>query len=164
MTADETGGPWWASGGRADQGIDDQDPFGAHQQARRGGPDDDPAAASGDEAAGQQPGDDLGALAGEAVDLLARLATEAARRFGRTGGDPDRAAPRTEEDLVGPHPDGSVCDACPVCIGLRAVQRARPDVVTHLSEAAHHVTLAMQAFADAQARSDEGLQHIDIDP
>lgn len=163
MTADDTAGPWWASGGRPDQGIDDRDPLGAHEQARRGDPDDDPTATSRDEAAGR-PAEDLGALAGEAVDLLARLATEAARRFGRTGGDPDRSTPRTEEDLVGPHPDGSVCDACPVCVALRAVQRARPDVVTHLSEAAHHVTLAMQAFADAQARSDEGLEHIDIDP
>lgn len=154
-------GPWWASGSDPDEGLDGRDPFDAHRQARTG----QPGAEAGDDDPGpgaREPGE-LAALAVEAVDLLARVAAAGARRAGRPrptpAGDPQATATRQ-----GPHADGSVCDACPVCITLRAVQEARPEVVAHLADAAHHVTAALQAFADAQAGPDEGLQHIDLDP
>lgn len=58
------------------------------------------------------------------------------------------------------------CQVCPVCAGIRILAEARPELVTHLSEAARHLTLAARAFLDAQAdvlRRDEGLQRIDLD-
>lgn len=164
-------GPWWASGSDPDEGLDGQDPFDAHRQARTGRSGDETAGAPGtDDAADDDPGrgdrepGELGALAVEAVDLLARVAAATARRAGRS-----RPAATTEPGAAtgthdGPHVDGRVCDACPVCITLRAVQEARPEVVAHLADAAHHVTAALQAFADAQAGRDDGLQHIDLDP
>lgn len=185
MTADEhpADAPWWASGRTADDGLDGaEDPLGAHWDARHGaraedGGDDH---GHGDRAAGQAPGDDAARLAGEAIDLLARLAAEAGRRVtvrattnaGRpTPGAFTRTDPPPEEgDRVrggaqDPHPhDGEVCDACPVCMGLRAIRQVRPEVVAHLSDAAHHLSLALRAVADAQGQPDEGLETIDLDP
>lgn len=160
-------GPWWASGSDPDEGLDDRDPLGAHRRARRGEQaGDDPAGGGPDGDADEADRNELGALAVEAVDLLARFTTETARRVGRDRGGPDGPSEdaATDGHHGGPHGDGSVCDACPVCIALRAVQASRPEVVAHLSDAAHHVTAALQAFADAQAATDEGLQHIDLDP
>lgn len=161
------GGPWWASGSGPDEGLDDRDPLGAHRRARRG--DGDEGDGGEGEPTGPESDDgttELGALAVEAVDLLARFTGEAARRVGRPRDDRGGRArtPPPHTATAGPHGDGSVCDACPVCIALRAVQQARPEVVAHLSDAAHHVTAALQALADAEADGDDGLQHIDLDP
>ncbi len=184
------GGPWWASGSNPDDGLDgSEDPFDAHRRARQGderaehGPDHGTGASG--EAGDDGRTDDVARLAGEAIDLVARLASEAGRRFGarsaanagapprhsftRPDSDPQEAPPgdhgttwRRLADGVAPHADGQVCDACPVCIGLRALRQARPDVIAHLSDAAHHVSLALRALADAQA-GDDGLEKIDLD-
>ena len=63
-------------------------------------------------------------------------------------------------------PAVDACQVCPVCAGIRILSEARPELVSHLSEAARHLTLAARAFLDAQAdvlRRDEGLQRIDLD-
>lgn len=59
-----------------------------------------------------------------------------------------------------------VCQACPVCAFLRVVGDARPEVVSHLVEAARHLTLAAKAAVDAQASRTGGagaFQRIDLD-
>lgn len=65
-----------------------------------------------------------------------------------------------------PHPDGRVCHACPVCVALRALESSRPEVVAHLSEALHHLSLAARAFVEAQVGAtgdDGGLRRVDLD-
>lgn len=182
--------PWWASGRSPDDGLDaSQDPLDAHQQARRGDaePPSDPGApdgaTGGDEASASS---DTTRLASDAIDVISRLAAEAGRRVSAratanasgpppgafTRPDPasgagaerggDRARPA---DGIAPHEDGEVCDACPVCIGLRALRQVRPEVIAHLSDAAHHMSLALRAFAEAQAgERGDGLERIDLDP
>lgn len=186
------GGPWWASGSNPDDGLDaSEDPFDAHRRARQGDEPADPASGGGTgpsgEAHDEATADDVARLAGDAIDLVARLASEAGRRFGARSAANAAAPPRHSftrpsdpqdsqdppsgdhgsawrrlADGVAPHADGRVCDACPVCIGLRALRQARPDVIAHLSDAAHHVSLALRALADAQA-GDDGLEKIDLD-
>lgn len=84
------------------------------------------------------------------------------------GGDPSE--PTSEPgsdgftDPAAPHPDGQVCQACPVCLVLRAVRASRPEVIGHLAEAAHHLALALQAFAETHAGADPDLTKIDLDP
>lgn len=178
--------PWWASGRDPGEGIDpSEDPFDAHRDARRGGA---PPPGDGDGTDPRAPGGEAARLATDAMELIGRLAAEASRRVAAratsnaaTGGDagaftrPDGAeatrpgaggdgAWRRLADGIAPHEDGRVCDACPVCIGLRALRQVRPEVIGHLSEAAHHVSLALRAFADAQVADDEGLEKIDLDP
>lgn len=186
--ADEPQGdaPWWASGRTAEDGLDGtEDPLGAHWGARHGDGATDDGPADGGAADDPGPGGSAGAggdaarLAGEAIDLFARLAAEAGRRvasrattnagrpapgaFTRT--DPPASGPGSADGAPGPHPhDGEVCDACPVCMGLRAIRQVRPEVVAHLSDAAHHLSLALRAVADAQAQPDDGLESIDLDP
>lgn len=185
--------PWWASGRSPDDGLDaSQDPLDAHQQARRaeGGPPPSDAGAPGDASGGDEdPGSsnpgDAARLASDAIDLISRLAAEAGRRvsaratanasgpppdaFTRpdpapgSGAEEGRSRARPAEG-VAPHADGEVCDACPVCIGLRALRQVRPEVIAHLSDAAHHVSLALRAFAEAQAgERGDGLERIDLD-
>lgn len=145
--------PWWASGRTPEDGIDGtEDPLSAHERARGGV---GPQGGTGD--GGRS---DLGRLAGEVIEVLVRAASETGRRMSA------RAASNAGSD-DGPATtpqDGAVCDACPVCIMLRAVRDIRPEAVGHLAEAAHHVSLALQAFADAQAGGSDGLQKIDLDP
>lgn len=171
MTDQHTDAPWWASGRGPEDGLDDsQDPFDAHHDARRGAPRDD------DPGPGGRPGDgaDTARLASDAIDLVARLAAEAGRRVtdrARTNaaGPPPDAFTRDDPPPAAggttgsPHPDGQVCDACPFCIALRALRQVRPEVVGHLSDAAHHLSLALRAFADAQAGGDDRLEKIDLD-
>ncbi len=178
--------PWWASGRDPGEGIDpSEDPFDAHRDARRG---EAPPPGDGDGTDPRAPGGEAARLATDAMELIGRLAAEASRRVAAratsnaaSGGDagaftrPDGAetarpgaggdgAWRRLADGIAPHEDGRVCDACPVCIGLRALRQVRPEVIGHLSEAAHHVSLALRAFADAQVADDEGLEKIDLDP
>lgn len=186
MTADEARGdaPWWASGRTAEDGLDGtEDPLAAHREARHGDATDADRATDDDRGRpGGEPGagGDAARLAGEAIDLFARLAAEAGRRVaaratsnaGRPGpgaftrDDPPTAGDRRAGGAPDAHPhDGEVCDACPVCMGLRAVRQVRPEVVAHLSDAAHHLSLALRAVAEAQTPpDDEGLETIDLDP
>ncbi len=176
---DAHGDPWWASGRDPAEGLDGtEDPVDAHRDARRGGappPGHDPGGdRSQDRADDPAGGADAGRLASDAIDLVSRLAAEVGRRVAARGtsnaAGPAPGAftrPDAEEpvaDGIGPHEDGRVCDACPVCIGLRALRQVRPEVIGHLSDAAHHLSLALRAFADAQAGGDEGLEKIDLDP
>jgi hypothetical protein len=162
VTARES--PWWASGRAPEDGIAaDEDPLDAHRNGRR--PDADAA------------------LATDAIDLLQRLASELGRRISsrsaaNAAGPPPGAftrpdAPGAAEapasawralvDGLSPHEDGEVCSACPICIGLRAVRQVRPDVIGHLSDAAHHLSLALRAFAEAQTGGG-GFESIDLEP
>jgi hypothetical protein len=146
--------PWWASGRTPEDGIDGtEDPLSAHGRARDGGA----AGADGDGDGGLP---DLGRLAGEVIEVLVRAASETGRRLAARSTSNAGA----DEQPATPHEDGAVCEACPVCIMLRAVRDIRPEAVTHLAEAAHHVSLALQAFADAQAGGSDDLQKIDLDP
>lgn len=164
--------PWWASGRDPEDGIDrSQDPLGAHRDARQGDRprDDRDATADG----GPRGGSEATRLATEALDLVGRLAAEASRRVadrmaGAGEGPPagDREAADAWDRLIAdaaPHDDGEVCNACPVCIGLRALRQVRPEVVAHLSDAAHHVSLALRALAEAQAGPRPGFEKIDLD-
>lgn len=80
-----------------------------------------------------------------------------------------RAGRHDHHDRSGRHqPGGGVdaCSVCPICAGIRILGEVRPELVTHLSEAARHLTLAARAFLDAQAdvlRRDDGLERIDLD-
>lgn len=187
MTAqDRMREPWWASGSGPHDGLDDsQDPFDAHHGARRGhdsasdeGPSDDgPSRSGGDHESAT--GGEAGRLAADAIDLVSRLAAEAGRRIharsaanaaSPPGGaftrpdPPDRPDRPDGADTSAPHANGEVCDACPICMGLRALRQSRPDVITHLSDAAHHVSLALRALADVHAGDDpDGLEKIDLD-
>lgn len=146
--------PWWASGRTPDEGLDpDEDGFEAYDEARR-------ARASGNGDVGNGNGGADGSQPPhwmtDLVELLARLASAGTARM---GGTPPRPAGTP------PHPPDQVCDACPVCLGLRAVREVRPDAIAHLAEAARHVSLALKAFADAQARAvvgDDDYEHIDV--
>lgn len=82
---------------------------------------------------------------------------------GGGGGDEEPEAPPHRHRSDAPH---DVCEVCPICAVLRAVDDVRPELVEHLTEAARHLTLAAKAFVDAQAagfEDDEGLQRIDLD-
>lgn len=87
-----------------------------------------------------------------------------AHRAGRGASDgrqPGAERPRHEHGT-----SVDACQVCPVCAGIRILAEARPELVSHLSEAARHLTLAARAFLDAQAdvlRRDDGLQRIDLD-
>lgn len=83
---------------------------------------------------------------------------------GRGAADDARDIPPHRHGADAPH---DVCQVCPICAVLRAVDDVRPELVEHLSEAARHLTLAAKAFIDAQAAGyeprDEGLERIDLD-
>lgn len=142
--------PWWASGRSPDEGLDpDEDGFEAYDESRRAR-----ASGNGDARADGSPPPHWMT---ELVEMLARLASASTARMGGTPPGPAGAPP---------HPPDQVCDACPVCLGLRAVREVRPEAIAHLAEAARHVSLALKAFADAQARAvvgDEDYEHIDLD-
>ncbi len=185
---------WASGSGPDDGLDDAQDPFDAHRGARHGNdrPGAGPSRPDGGDGEGSATSE-TGQLAADAIDLVGRFAAEVGRRmharstanasspptgaFTRADptaeGDADAGAsdPRTSASAwrrlaegVAPHAEGEVCDACPVCLGLRALRQARPEVITHLSDAAHHVSLALRALADAQAGDDtDGLEKIDLD-
>jgi hypothetical protein len=153
MTGDG-GTPWWASGTGPVDGLADDDPVRAHREARRGvGPEDGPTSDDGDAS-----GDPAGRVWWEdAATALGELARQAGARYGDPGDLP-------------PHDHGAdtdVCEICPVCVGLRVLERSRPELVAHLSEALRHVTLAVKsvvdAHADATGATDGGLERIDLD-
>ena len=65
-----------------------------------------------------------------------------------------------------PDAPDAVCRACPVCTLLRAVQGARPELVTRLADALHHLSLAAKAVLDAQTEGSsdpDDLEHIPVD-
>lgn len=156
--------PWWASGA---DGLGDEDPLSAHRDARR---------ATGDRAddsrrEGAPPEDDAhdGTAAPpawweEATLALGALARAAGhvrpvQRDGGVGSDQHHEHAATDE----------LCEVCPVCAGLRALERSRPELVEHLTEALRHLTLAARSLVDAHGdersrRTDDGgLERIDLD-
>lgn len=148
---DDPDAPWWASPGA--DGLDPgQDPLDAHRRGRAGEQE-----APDEEVGGREQGRDHGG--GEVVDALLALLAAAGRRVADRG-----VATAADDVAAAAHDDGQVCDACPVCRLLRAVRQSRPDVVTHLADAAHHVSLALQALAEASDAPDGGFEHIDLDP
>lgn len=134
--------PWWASGSGPQEGLrEDEDPISAHTSARRG-----------------RRGGHAGAWWQDAVDALAEAA--------RAAGDGSRAADPAAPPHV--HDEGrDVCHVCPICVGLRALDESRPEVVAHLSEALRHLSLAARAFIEAQVAAtggvDDGLHRVDLD-
>lgn len=159
------GTPWWASGRGPDEGLDaDEDPVASHRRARRGDgdgrADGSGRGGRGDGGDGQPPdGDEARGWWEDTADALAGAVREAARAGRAAGG----------QEQTEPHEHGSgapACQVCPICIALRALGEARPEVVAHLGEAARHVALALKAFADAQVAAAGGadrLEHIDLD-
>lgn len=165
--------PWWSSHG--DRLERDEDPLEVHRAARRGrrddvphGPDDDgepdepgPAGHSGRE--------DDGSWWFSLSETLNRLS----RDLPGSADDPD--APAAEHTI-------DACGVCPICLGIRALGSARPELVAHLAEAARQVSLAVRTVLDGpgddgQAAAagprpprpphragDERLQRIDLDP
>jgi hypothetical protein len=188
-----TDGPWWSTPGTApDAGAD---PLEAHRAARRGDPPGPDDTAPADDGSWWVP-------AAEAVTRLAReLSEDAPSGEGTADG-----RPRTRTSAGGPDDGGSAgvgaddgggggsgggsgggttthridaCGVCPICIGLRALGEARPELVVHLAEAARHLALAVRTVVDAatdggeaappgtgraqRSRPRDGLQHIDLD-
>ncbi len=156
-TPGDGGRPWWASGADPAEGADpDEDPLARHRAARAGAPNgaaDGPGTGHGRAGDRDGSGGDTGDhRAGwwEAYDAFGRLA----RDLGTAAGGAGRVG-HTE-----------VCHVCPVCTALRLMGEVRPEVITHLGEAARQLTLAAKAVVDAQADTftrDDGLQHIDLD-
>ncbi|MEX1178850.1 MAG: hypothetical protein WEB09_10345 [Nitriliruptor sp.] len=93
------------------------------------------------------------------------------------------SAPGSEGRDGGEGPGGhriDACGVCPICVGLRALGDARPDLVVHLAEATRHLALAVRTVVDAatdgrdpagrgpgapgrRAAQRDGLEHIDLD-
>jgi hypothetical protein len=167
--------PWWASEGPVEGGISpDEDPVERFRSARRGSP---RTAASGPDA---EPWLEAAAA------TMSRLARDLARGTsgdappddsdrGADGADPaasgtSRGGARrdgTSEQTPPPHsPD--VCGVCPICVGLRTLAEARPELMGHLAEAARHVALAARSLTERPEKEhgddgDEPLERIDLD-
>lgn len=89
-------------------------------------------------------------------------------RRGTAGPGPSGQHSRHDEARAS-HRHGSgdpACQACPICMALRALESSRPELIGHLSEALHHLSLAAKAFVDAQAAQHEptgDLERIDLE-
>lgn len=172
--------PWWASDGPVDGGIaPDEDPVERVRADRRGG-------------AGAAPGP--AEVAEPWLDAVAATMSSLARTAARPGGAGPRPGdagtsgaeaphdtggpPPTEEADAGEgagHHQPDVCGVCPICVGLRALGEARPELVGHLAEAARQVALAARSLrerstdapdGDARGRDGRGgdaLEHIDLE-
>ena len=66
----------------------------------------------------------------------------AARRGRPTSGESDGTA----------H-DPDVCDACPICAGLRLLGETHPDLLEHVTEAARHLAAAARVLLEPPAAS-----------
>jgi hypothetical protein len=196
--------PWWSS---PDGDLDadaDVDPVEVHRRARRG---ESSMPDGGDASDDPRPVDD-GSWWVPATEAVTRLARDLAATAGTTGGphDPGTDPGRGEADHGQARGDGrrrgggggggsgesgggdgggaahriDACGICPICVGLRALGEARPDLVAHLAEAARHLALAVRTVVDAAAEPGEAadpgaprgarrrprhddLQHIDLD-
>lgn len=84
---------------------------------------------------------------------------------GTDGSDADET--RGPDGEAWRHPNGEVCQICPLCSLLRVVDEARPEIVEHLTEAARHLSLAAKAVVDSYAAGyadpDETLERIDLE-
>lgn len=146
--------PWWSSGSGPDEGLAaDEDPLGRHLHSRGAG---------GDVGGGVGGGDGSPRPGGHERD---------AHGTGDRGWDVAGDVPGggAAGDLP-PHvhgSDGEVCQICPICVALRALDRSRPELVAHLSEAMRHLALAARAFVDAQTATprtgDDRLRRIDLE-
>jgi hypothetical protein len=86
-----------------------------------------------------------------------RDATDAAAEEGTSwtdAGSRPGAGPRDGSGGGGGHRIDA-CGVCPICVGLRALGEARPDLVGHLAEAARQLALAVRTVVDATAPADE---------
>lgn len=92
---------------------------------------------------------------------------DAGEGSGPTGGaaDPHRSGQTADPgdgDAAASEHGPDVCGICPVCVGLRALADARPELMGHLAEAAHHLALATRTLRDrpdagpARGRPDPG--------
>ncbi len=161
--------PWWASDGPVDGGIArDEDPVERLRAARRG-------------ASEAAPHDDLAEPWLDAVaatmSSLARAAPAPPTDDDDTEGAGGACSGAATETAAGGHqPD--VCGVCPICVGLRALAEARPELMGHLAEAARHVALAARSLRErpdedaagtrgrsgaGKGRRGEGLEHIDLE-
>lgn len=174
--------PWWASGD-APEDVGTDDPLAAHQAARAGRDWRDALAEDIADAARDpaEPTQDAPHWLGDAMDVLGRMAADATQRLSSAGSATDedlgardpvddhpagrRRARRAPGDGGGvpPHAPGEVCNACPVCLGLRALRAVRPEVIGHLSDAAHHLSLALRAVADAAVDEPDHVERITLD-
>jgi hypothetical protein len=152
--------PWWATDD--DEADHDVDPIEAHRAARRGDADDD--------ADRQAPSDD-GSWWVPATEAVTRLARDLAASPPRglldeeqvdlgtdepaasTSNGPAAGRPRGGGDGGGGHRIDA-CGVCPICVGLRALGEARPDLVGHLAEAARQLALAVRTVVDAAVPTD----------
>lgn len=177
MTRDATR-PWWASSGPVDGGADPaEDPIERHREARRGTAEPtpawwpagfptvdaaDPAAPEDGPAVESAPAEERGA-AGEPG--AARGADEA------RGASDDRAG--TADDPAVHRPE--LCGICPLCTAFRALEELRPELATHLAEAARHLAAAVRVLADPGGgatpptgdgrapRTASGMERIDLE-
>jgi hypothetical protein len=86
-----------------------------------------------------------------------------------------RAARRGDEDVRGTESSADagrdhaaeVCGVCPICVGMRLLGEARPDLVVHLTEAARHLSAAVRSLLDTTQDpgppDGEGVRRIDLD-
>lgn len=180
--------PWWASEPGISRPEEDPDPMTRHRAARAG-----EGATGGPHGRGspsdRDPEDDDGNVGADASSLppwwesaaaaVSRLSEDLAAgsvanaSSSRPAWDdaPPPTAPGPDGDQTrdpGAHgPD--VCGVCPICVGLRALGASRPELVSHLTEAARHLAAAVrtvveqQAAPDAGGADDDGLTRIDLD-
>jgi hypothetical protein len=172
--------PWWATAADAAGDLDD-DPLETHRAARRGPdqppPDETSTPPGGGGAAATDGPDDDGSWwvpATEAVTRLARDLTASATASpprglvddeppGRAAAGPADTGPGAADrprGAGGGPGDGEghridACGVCPICVGLRVLGDARPDLVGHLAEAARQLALAVRTVVDAAAPEDE---------
>lgn len=143
------GGSTGASSGRRDAGGR---PGGSRRSSDPGG------AGPGEEPPWEPP-----AAWSEATQLLAELLADLGGAGARQA---FRQAARSRAGGAAARAHPPECRVCPACSLLRAVGDVRPEVVSHLTEAARQLTLAAKAVMDAQAGAfdrAEGLQHIPLD-
>lgn len=151
--------PWWASR-PGDEVGSDADPLTRHRQARAG--DADPT--------GTPPGTPR--WWGPAAEAMAQLSEDLAASA-TANADAARGHRPWQDDATDrerAHLD--VCGVCPICVGLRALETHRPELVGHLAEAARHLAAAVRHVVDTDAEpasrrrsagSDDGLTRIDLD-
>lgn len=159
--------PWWASDGPVDGGVArDEDPVERFRAARRG--------ASGAAATGGSADADAASWLEVAAATMSRLARDLAQGASPAdadpGADPDPGAgdgPAVAGSHGGPEPDGEdepsrpphtpeICGICPICVGLRSLAEARPELLGHLAEVARHASLAVRSLTERPEHPERG--------
>lgn len=120
-------------------------------------------AAGGPKGAPRAPGADLGAAVRALLDGVGDLAATASgsHAAGASSGDTGSGSAGFASSAqgwldaamggsAGTH-TVSTCGVCPICIGLAALARSHPDVLTHLAEAAQSLLSAVAAMTQPPA-------------